>query len=124
VPIFAVVLRKGYGLGAQAMTGGSFLTSAFTISWPTAEFGGMGLEGAVRLGFRKELEAAADPQARQALYDQLVQASYERGKAVSVAQYLEIDAVIDPADTRSWIMRGLSAAPSGQERRARFIDTW
>jgi acetyl-CoA carboxylase carboxyltransferase component len=124
VPIFAVVLRKGYGLGAQAMTGGSFLTSAFTISWPTGEFGGMGLEGAVRLGFRKELEAATDPQARQALYDQLVQASYERGKAVSVAQYLEIDAVIDPADTRSWIMRGLSAAPSGQERRARFIDTW
>jgi acetyl/propionyl-CoA carboxylase alpha subunit/acetyl-CoA carboxylase carboxyltransferase component len=125
VPIFTVVLRKGYGLGAQAMAGGSLQTSAFTVSWPTGEFGGMGLEGAVRLGFRKELEAVEDPVARQALFDDHVRASYARGKAVSVAQYIEIDAVIDPVETRAWILRGLAARRRDRElQRRRYIDPW
>ena len=126
VPLFSVVLRKGYGLGAQAMTGGDFSASAFTIAWPTAEFGPMGLEGAVRLGYRKELEAEADLGARQALFDKLLGRMYETGKAISVAQVLEIDAVIDPSETRSWITRGLDACTSGPSLRGRrsFIDVW
>jgi len=126
VPIFTIVLRKGYGLGAQAMTGGTFPASFFIVSWPTGEFGGMGLEGAVRLGYRKELEAETDPAAQKALFDQLVARSYERGKAISVAQALEIDAVIDPMESREWIVRGLkSMAPRERTgERRRFIDTW
>ena len=122
VPVFTVVLRKGYGLGAQAMAAGSFHASAFTIAWPTGEFGGMGLEGAVRLGFRKELEALDDPAAGEAKFQERVAASYARGKAVSVAQYLEIDAVIDPADTRRWLSRGM--ATFAGKRGGRFVDCW
>ncbi len=125
VPIYAIVVRKGYGLGAQAMTGGTFPASFFTIAWPTGEFGGMGLEGAVRLGYRKELEAETSPEAKKALFDHLVAQSYERGKAVNVAQVLEIDAVIDPAESRAWIVRGLkSRAPREDKGRRRFVDTW
>lgn len=122
VPILSVVIRKAYGLGAQAMAGGSLQANAFTVSWPTGEFGGMGLEGAVRLGYRRELEAIADPAAREARYRELVAASYERGKAISVARVLEIDAVIDPADTRAWLRRGLAAAP--RRGSGRFVDSW
>ncbi len=122
VPVFTVVIRKAYGLGAQAMAGGSLHAGPFTIAWPTAEFGGMGLEGAVRLGYRKELEAIADEAERKTRFEQLLAHSYERGKAVSVAQYLEIDAVVDPADTRKWLLRGLASTPS--RRSGRYIDTW
>lgn len=104
VPIFGVVLRKGYGLGAMAMVGGGFHENACTISWPTGEFGGMGLEGAVQLGYRKELDAIADPTEKQALFDQLLARYYDRGKAISMAAAFELDAVIDPADTRRWII--------------------
>jgi acetyl/propionyl-CoA carboxylase alpha subunit/acetyl-CoA carboxylase carboxyltransferase component len=127
VPVFAVVVRKGYGLGAQAMAGGSLQTPFFCVSWPTGEFGGMGLEGAVRLGYRKELEAEKDPEAQKALYDKLVARQYAVGKATSVATYLEIDAVIDPAETRAWIVRGLKtmAPPAPRTGKKRpFIDTW
>ena len=126
VPIFALVLRKGYGLGAMAMTGGGFHASVFTASWPTGEFGGMGLEGAVRLGYRKELEAAADDAARAALYQKLLARQYEQGKATSMASFLEIDAVIDPAESRRWILRGLQSLPADALKRGsrRFIDTW
>jgi acetyl/propionyl-CoA carboxylase alpha subunit/acetyl-CoA carboxylase carboxyltransferase component len=127
VPLFALVLRKGYGLGAQAMTGGDFSAAAMTLAWPTAEFGPMGLEGAVRLGYRKELEAEADPAARQALFEKLVGRMYENGKALSVASMVEIDAVIDPAETRAWIVRGLKACPvppRGPGKKRPFIDTW
>jgi acetyl-CoA carboxylase carboxyltransferase component len=125
VPIFAVVLRKGYGLGAQAMTGGTFPAAFFTISWPTGEFGGMGLEGAVRLGYSKELAAETDPAKQKALYETLVGRMYERGKAVNAAQGVDIDAVIDPKDTRDWILRGLkSMRPRGGRERRRFVDTW
>ncbi|MBL8770740.1 MAG: carbamoyl-phosphate synthase large subunit [Phenylobacterium sp.] len=127
VPLFTVVLRKGYGLGAQAMAGGDFSAPAMTIAWPTAEFGPMGLEGAVRLGYRKELDAQPDPAARQALFEKLVGRMYETGKALSVASVLEIDAVIDPAATRAWLVRGLKASPvpprpAGKKRP--FVDTW
>lgn len=122
VPIFTVVVRKAYGLGAQGMAGGSLHAGPFTVAWPTGEFGGMGLEGAVRLGYRKELEAIEDAEAREARYQELVAHSYERGKAVSVAQFLEIDAVIDPADTRTWLLRGLASTPA--RRSGRYIDTW
>ncbi len=127
VPVFAVVLRKGYGLGAQTMTGGGFHESVFTIAWPSGEFGGMGLEGAVRLGYRKELEAAGSPEAQEALFKDLVAKSYERGKATNMASYLEIDAVIDPADTRAWILRGLASVPAPSPRTGKkrpMIDTW
>ena len=83
---------------------------AFIAAWPTGEFGGMGLEGAVKLGYRKELEAETDPAKQKALYDQLVARLYAAGKATSMAAALEIDAVIDPADTRRWIVGGLDAA--------------
>lgn len=109
-PLFTVVTRKGYGLGAQAMAGGSFHAPAFIAAWPTGEFGGMGLEGAVKLGYRKELEAESDPVKQKALYDQLVARLYAAGKATSMAAALEIDAVIDPVDTRRWIVGGLDAA--------------
>ena len=123
--MFTVVLRKGYGLGAQAMAGGSFHAPFFIVSWPTGEFGGMGLEGAVRLGFRKELEAEPTPEAREALFQKKVAESYARGKATNMAAYLEIDDVIDPAETRRWILRGLkSIAPRGNGRRRAFVDTW
>jgi acetyl-CoA carboxylase carboxyltransferase component/acetyl/propionyl-CoA carboxylase alpha subunit len=109
-PLFTVVTRKGYGLGAQAMAGGSFHAPAFIAAWPTGEFGGMGLEGAVKLGYRKELEAETDPVKQKALYDQLVARLYAAGKATSMAAALEIDAVIDPVDTRRWIVGGMDAA--------------
>jgi acetyl-CoA carboxylase carboxyltransferase component len=100
VPVCAVVLRKAYGLGAMAMTAGDLRRPAITVAWPTGEFGGMGLEGAVRLGYRKELEAIDDPDARRARYDELVAEQYTRGKALSTAAAFEIDDVIDPAGTR------------------------
>ncbi len=124
VPLFAVVLRRGYGLGAQAMTGGHFHAPAFTVSWPTGEFGAMGIEGAVRLALRKELEALPDDTAREQLVQQAVAYQSERGKAISMASFLEIDAVIDPADTRAWILRALPSIPPAPIRERRFIDTW
>ena len=108
VPFFSVVLRKGYGLGAMAMAAGGFHAPLFTVAWPTGEFGAMGLEGAVKLGFRKELEAVAEGAERQTLYEKLVARQYESGSAINMATTLEIDAVIDPAQTRQWIAQGLT----------------
>jgi acetyl/propionyl-CoA carboxylase alpha subunit len=128
VPLFTIVLRKGYGLGAQAMAGGSFHAGSFTVAWPTGEFGAMGIEGAVRLGYRNELTAVADPAERAALFDGMVTKAYADGKALNMASFLEIDDVIDPYESRSWIANGLRfrAAPGrahGDGSR-RFIDTW
>jgi acetyl-CoA carboxylase carboxyltransferase component len=103
VPTGTIVLRKGYGLGAQAMAGGGFKAPLFTVAWPTSEFGAMGLEGAVRLGMRRELDAIEDEQERERVFEQLVAAAYERGEGVNMAAYGEIDDVIDPADSRRWI---------------------
>jgi acetyl/propionyl-CoA carboxylase alpha subunit/acetyl-CoA carboxylase carboxyltransferase component len=113
VPICAVVLRKAYGLGAMAMTAGDLRRPAITVAWPTGEFGGMGLEGAVRLGYRRELDAISEPEARQVRYEQLVADQYTRGKALSTAMAFEIDDVIDPADTRGVITDVLGRASSG-----------
>jgi len=107
VPFCTIVLRKGYGLGAQAMAGGSFKAPMFTVSWPTGEFGGMGLEGAVQLGYRNELDAIDDPEERAAAYQTMVDRMYTIGKALNFASVFEIDDVIDPADTRSWIVNAL-----------------
>jgi acetyl-CoA carboxylase carboxyltransferase component len=103
IPTGTVVLRKGYGLGAQAMAAGGFKAPLFTVGWPTSEFGGMGLEGAVRLGLRRELEAIGDETKRERAFEAAVAAAYERGKGVNMAAYGEIDDVIDPADTRRWV---------------------
>ncbi|KRW57869.1 carboxyl transferase domain-containing protein [Pseudomonas sp. TTU2014-080ASC] len=126
VPFFTVVLRKGYGLGAQAMAAGSFHSPMFTIAWPSAEFGAMGLEGAIRLGFAKELGAIEDPAQRQQLFDKLVAKAYENGKGINMASFLEIDAVIDPLETRGWLLRGLNAAPrpAAREGKKRTVDSW
>lgn len=125
-PYFTVILRRGYGLGVMAMSKGGFHESFFTASWPTGEFGGMGLEGAVKAGFKKEMEAVKDPQEREDLYNKLVAHSYERGKAINMASYLEIDAVIDPADTRQWIMQGLRSIPAERTPVGghTFVDPW
>ncbi len=127
VPIMSVVLRKSYGLGAIAMTGGSYQASMFAVSWPTGEFGGMGLEGAVKLGYRNELAAIEDPVERQETFDRMVAASYERGKALSQALGPALDDVIDPADTRRWILAGLSSlppTPPRTDKKLRWIDAW
>jgi acetyl-CoA carboxylase carboxyltransferase component len=126
VPYFTVVLRRGYGLGAMAMAKGGFHESSFTIAWPTGEFGAMGLEGAVKAGFKKELAAIEDEKERETLYEKLVAQSYERGKAINMASYLEIDAVIDPAETRPWILQALPSvpAPCTEEGNHSFVDPW
>jgi len=128
VPAGTIVLRKGYGLGAQAMAAGGFKFPLFTIAWPTSEFGAMGLEGAVRLGLRRELEAIDDEAERERAFETAVAAAYERGKGVNMAAYGEIDDVIDPADSRRWIAtlfddhRGDWWSREGKRRSN--IDTW
>ncbi len=127
VPYGTIILRKAYGLGAQAMAGGSFKAPLFCVAWPTGEVGGMGLEGAVRLGFRKELDAIDDPGEREQAFDAMVAQAYEHGRALSSAAHFEIDDVIDPADSRRWIATTFAAAPpspprTGKKRPA--IDTW
>ncbi len=119
VPCLAVVLRKGYGLGAMGLTAGGFHAPVFTVAWPTGEFGAMGLEGAVRLGFRKELEAAPEGPQREALFERLLAQQYAAGSAMNMAATLEIDAVIDPADTRRWVAQGLQASGWGSSGRAK-----
>ncbi len=124
-PTGTIVLRKGYGLGAQAMAAGSFKAPLFTVAWPTAEFGGMGLEGAVRLGMRRELDAIADPDQRARAFDQAVAAAYEKGKGLNMAAYFEIDDVIDPADSRRWIATLFDhSAPPEPTKHRPYIDAW
>jgi acetyl-CoA carboxylase carboxyltransferase component len=122
VPTGTIVLRKGYGLGAQAMAAGSFKAPLFTIAWPTAEFGAMGLEGAVRLGMRRELESIGDPVQRAQAFDDAVAAAYERGKGLNMAAYFEIDDVIDPAESARWIAT-LFDGPTPPKCRP-YIDAW
>ncbi len=127
VPFATIILRKGYGLGAQAMAGGSFKAPFFCVAWPTGEFGGMNLEGAVRLGQRRELEAIEDPETREREYQAMVDRMYQFGKGVNVASHFEIDDVIDPADSRRWITTMLAAGGTADERKGKkrpHIDTW
>ncbi|MFW0789637.1 carboxyl transferase domain-containing protein [Gordonia sp. CPCC 205333] len=112
VPFGAIILRKAYGLGAMAMTGGSFHAPEFTVAWPTGEIGPMGLEGAVRLGFRKELDAIEDSVERDRVFNDILAAAYQQGKALTAATAFELDDVIDPADSRRWI-KSLSARHAG-----------
>lgn len=126
VPVISVVLRKSYGLGAQAMMGGSTRAPLACLAWPTGEFGGMGLEGYVRLGYRKELEAAGSPEEQDRLFRELVDRLYEHGKALSIATWFEIDDVIDPADTRRWLgtlLRSIPEPDRSSPNRPQ-VDTW
>src|SRR5690606_10528709 len=124
IPMITIIVRKGYGLGAQAMAAGGFARPIATIAWPTGEIGGMGLEGAVRLGFSKELEAIEDPVAREARYQELLDQHYETGKAINGAMKHEFDEVIDPIDTRRWITAALGGWTPGVREGGRYIDTW
>ena len=127
VPLFAVVLRKAYGLGALAMSGGSFNTPFFTLSWPTGEFAGMGLEGSIKLGRRAELAAIEDIAARKARYETLVAEAYDWASALNGATVFEFDDVIDPAETRRWLAMGLESAPPPAAREGKkrgWVDTW
>ena len=127
VPLVAVVLRRGYGLGAQAMVGGSLHEPLLTVAWPSAHLGPMGLEGAVRLALRKELEAIADDEEREQRVREVTAAAQENAKALNAAQLFEIDDVIDPAETRALIASTLAAAAGHRRRpwrRHRFVDTW
>ncbi len=127
VPLMTIITRKGYGLGAQAMAGGSFKMPLFTVTWPTGEFGGMGLEGAVKLGYRKELQAIDDPEERKTTYEKMVADMYQRGKAVNMASHFEVDDVIDPAESRKWISAGLRSVapvPFRQHKKRPNVDTW
>jgi acetyl-CoA carboxylase carboxyltransferase component len=128
VPTGTIVLRKGYGLGAQAMASGGFKAPLFTVAWPTSEFGAMGLEGAVRLGMRREMDAIENPQERERVFQQTVAAAYERGMGVNMAAYGEIDDVIDPADSRRWIST-LFDEQTGEwwrreGKRRPYVDAW
>ncbi len=126
-PLFLTVVRKAYGLGVQAMCGASSFMGFFSVAWPTAEFAGMAIEGMVKLGFRKELAAIEDPKERLAEYQRRVDYAYERAKAVNASAGYGIDDVIDPADTRSWLVMGLNSVPPTPERTEKkypFISTW
>lgn len=127
IPMFTLCLRKGYGLGAQAMAFGHFHSPMSIASWPTGEFGPMGLEGAVQLGYRKELDAQQEQEDKQQLFDQLVAEAYQRGRATRAASILEIDDVIDPAETRQWLLRCVRCAkpaPQRDGKKVPFVDTW
>jgi acetyl-CoA carboxylase carboxyltransferase component len=127
VPFGTIILRKSYGLGAQAMAGGSFKAPLFCVSWPTGELGGMGLEGAVRLGYRNELAAIEDDGERERTFREMVDRMYEHGKALNAASYFEIDDVIDPADSRRWITTALTSSPPPAARAGKKrpnVDTW
>ncbi len=126
VPFVAVILRRGYGLGAQAMTAGSLHEPLLTVAWPSAHLGPMGLEGAVRLGLRKELEAIEDEAAREQRVRDVTAAAQENAKAINAAMLFELDDVIDPAETRALIVSTLAAAchRPGRRRPRAFVDTW
>jgi acetyl-CoA carboxylase carboxyltransferase component len=126
VPLCAVILRKAYGLGAQAMAGGSLHEPLLTVGWPTAELGAMGLEGAVKLGFRRELEAIAGEDERAERLEAMVAHAHEHAKALNAATLFELDDVIDPAETRRLLASTLAAATAraAMPERPRFVDTW
>jgi acetyl/propionyl-CoA carboxylase alpha subunit/acetyl-CoA carboxylase carboxyltransferase component len=127
VPFLTIVLRKAYGLGAIAMSGGAHDAATFTVAWPTGEFGPMALEGAVKLGYRHDLEAIADPEERKKRFEEMLAVMYQRGKALNSATHFGIDDVIDPADSRRWIASALRSTPEPGRRTVKkhpFVDSW
>ncbi len=127
VPMFGLIIRKAYGLGVQAMCGGSSMVPVFTAAWPTAEFAGMNIEGAVKLGYRNDLAALETAEERKALFDKMTTLAYERARAVNGAQFFGVDDVIDPAESREWIVAGVRSLPQVEPRttkRRPYIDTW
>ena len=126
-PLFGVIVRKAYGLGVLAMCGACSLLGFFTVAWPTAEFSGMNLEGAVKLGYRRELAAIEDPEQRRVEFNRRVAAAYERAKAVNAVAGGGVDDVIDPADTRRWIAASMRRLPPPAPRSGKkhpYVDTW
>ena len=127
VPFFTIVVRKSYGLGGIAMAGGSFKTPVFSVSWPTGEFGGMGLEGSVKLAYRAELAAIDDPDERRAVYEEKVAKEYRKGRALNYATGFALDDTIDPAESRYWLANLLASLrpPAPREGKKRpCIDGW
>ena len=127
VPMFGLIIRKAYGLGVQAMCGGSSMVPVFSAAWPTAEFAGMNIEGAVKLGYRNDLAALETAEERKELFDKMTAQSYERARAVNGASFFGVDDVIDPADSREWVVAGLRSLPATEPRtgkRRPYIDTW
>lgn len=127
VPFFTIIIRKAYGLGAIAMAAGSYKVPAFSVSWPTGEFGGMGLEGSVKLGYRNELAAIQDPEERRQKYESMVAAAYEAGKALNQASHFGIDDAIDPAESRFWLatlLRSIRPSPPRDGKKRASVDAW
>ncbi len=127
VPMFGLILRKAYGLGVQAMCGGSSMFPTFMAAWPTAEFAGMNIEGMVKLGYRQELIDIENPDERKKFYDDMVAERYEKAKAIYAGTFFGIDDVIDPAESRRWIVAGMAAQPPVEPRigkKKAYIDTW
>jgi acetyl-CoA carboxylase carboxyltransferase component len=126
-PLFSVVVRKAYGLGAQAMLGAGALVGFFSVAWPTGEFAGMNIEGAVKLGYRKELTAISDPEERRTEFERRTAIAYDSAKAVNAVSGGGIDDVIDPTETRSWIansLKRLPPVPRRTEKKYPYIDPW
>jgi len=122
-----IIIRKAYGLGAIAMAGGSYKEPAFTVSWPTGEFAGMGIEGSVKLGYRNELAAIEDPTERRERYEEMVAAAYRRGRAIEQATRFGLDDAIDPAESRAWVANTLKAAKPPAPRTGKkrpYVDGW
>jgi len=127
VPFFTIVLRKAYGLGGIAMAGGSYKTPMFSVSWPTGEYGGMGLEGSVKLGYRAELAAIEDPEERKQTYEKMVAKAYENGKALNYASLFSVDDTIDPANSRFWVSSLMKSVRRTERRTGKkrpAIDAW
>ena len=126
-PLFTVVVRKAYGLGAQAMLGAGALVGFFSVAWPTAEFAGMNIEGAVKLGYRRELMAIEEPEQRLAEFQRRTAIAYDNARAVNAVMGGGIDDELDPADTRRWIANGLKRLPPVPPRTAKkypYVDPW
>jgi acetyl-CoA carboxylase carboxyltransferase component len=126
-PTFFVCIRRSYGLGKLAMIGGGMRVDVFAVAWPTGESGGVGLEGQVKLGLRKKLEAIVAPAERRAAYERMVAELYEKGRAINQATELGVDDVIDPAETRRWIVAGLrllQPTPARTRKKRPCVDGW
>ncbi len=126
-PRFSIVLRKGYALGSIAVMTGSGRAPLFTVTWPEGEFAGMNLESSVLLSNRDSLAEIDDIDQRAAEYESLVDEAYERSGALNAGSVFGVDDVIDPLETRRWIVDGLKSVPESEPlRRGRrtFLDTW